>query len=79
MNTILSEQIASRINCERWLLEHDETDKFDAMCDDCVYICKKQWRFAGLVGASGKPYKTAPSCNVLWRFSPFNRYAGLKS
>lgn len=64
----------ARINLEAWFAANpDETyHQFDAKCAGCGFTCKKEWRFAGLQGVSGKWYYVAPSCPVLWRFSNRN-------
>jgi len=74
---ILLEQIAARERAEAW--QNEQTTEYpymalDKECASCMYICKYQWRFAGLAGATtpDKPVIVGPTCPVLWHFSPFN-------
>lgn len=74
-NWIMAHLTQARKNAEAWLLA--STDEFpylelDAKCPKCMYVCKNQWRFQGLTGASGRLYTVGPDCPVLWLFDDHN-------
>ncbi len=77
--SIIQDGVAAREALERWMKmqEDDAYVKLDQECESCMYVCKRQWRFHGLRGASGKLYTVGPLCPVLQRFNPQNRYRRL--
>jgi len=69
------EQDLARQNAEAWQeAQPDEFSylKLDRMCERCMYVCKRRWRFAGLPKKSGEIYLVGPLCEVLWKFNPSN-------
>lgn len=81
---IIQELVAARLALELWLgMQAKGGDEFpylpfDRMCQTCMYVCKEQWRFHGLRGASGKLYTVGPLCPVLWQFSPLNQFVTIQ-
>ena len=69
MNAIYQELSDRREQTNQWLSDHPEQPiyPFDDICDGCVYICKRHWRFHGLTGKSGKTYSVGPLCAALNR------------